>query len=92
MKIVGSVVGTRLVDGASPIAYGYGEKVAAYCDNGPVFSLTSIAGSRRRRRLGPEMGLGRPVAAAKDDPDFAVGRIGAEAPEEPETKSGRNPP
>jgi len=46
MKIVGSVVGTRLVDGASPIAYGYGEKVAAYCDNGPVFSLSSIAGSR----------------------------------------------
>jgi len=39
MKIVGSVVGTRLVDGASPIAYGYDEKVAAYCDNGPIFTL-----------------------------------------------------
>src|SRR3989442_2751488 len=38
MKIVGSVVGMRLIDGASPIAYGYGEKVAAYCDNGPIFS------------------------------------------------------
>src|SRR5262249_37295567 len=56
LKIIGSVVGTRLVDGASPIAYGYGEKVAAYCDNGPVFSLTNMAGSRRRRRLGPAMG------------------------------------
>src|SRR6202007_1929267 len=56
MKIVGSVVGTRLVDGASPIAYGYEEKVPAYCDNGPVFSLSSIVGSRRRRKLGPELG------------------------------------
>jgi len=41
MKIVGSVVGTRLVDGASPIAYGYEEKVPAYCDNGPIFPLAA---------------------------------------------------
>ena len=73
LKIVGSVVGTRLVDGASPIAYGYGEKVAAYCDNGPVFSLSSIAGSRRRRRLGPEMSARPTGRGSKDDPDFAVG-------------------
>src|SRR5260370_10972212 len=43
MKIVGAVVGTRLVDGGSPIAYGYEEKVAAYCDNAPISSLSSIA-------------------------------------------------
>ncbi len=53
MKIVGSVVGTRLVDATSPIAYGYEEKVSAYCDNGPIFSLSSVLGARRRR-LGPE--------------------------------------
>src|SRR6201984_3023321 len=52
MKIVGSVVGTRLVDGVSPIAYGYSEKVAAYCDNGPVFSLSRISGSRPRKQVG----------------------------------------
>jgi hypothetical protein len=86
LKIVGSVVGTRLVDGASPIAYGYGEKVAAYCDNGPVFSLTNIAGSRRRRRLGPAMGERPTGRGTKADPDFAVGRLGAEAPEEPESE------
>ena len=91
MKIVGSVVATRLVDGASPIAYGYSEKVAAYCDNGPIFSLSSMAGSRRRRRLGPEMG-GRPTGrGSKDDPDFAVGRPGAEAPQEPESEVWENP-
>src|ERR1700687_215227 len=35
LNIVGSVLGTRLVDAASPIAYGYDEKLSAYCDNGP---------------------------------------------------------
>jgi hypothetical protein len=92
LKIVGSVVGTRLVDGASPIAYGYGEKVAAYCDNGPVFSLTSIAGSRRRRRLGPEMGERATGRGTKSDPDFAVGRIGVDGPEEPESEVWEAPP
>jgi hypothetical protein len=91
MKIVGSVVGTKLVDGASPIAYGYSEKVAAYCDNGPIFSLTSIAGSRRRRRLGPEMGSRPTGRGTKDDPDFAVGRAGVEAPDEPENEIWENP-
>jgi hypothetical protein len=91
MKIVGSVVGTRLVDSASPIAYGYSEKVAAYCDNGPVFSLSSIAGERRRRKLGPEMGERPTGRGTKDDPDFAVGRLGMEAPDEPETEVWENP-
>ena len=91
MKIVGSVVGTRLVDGASPIAYGYNEKVAAYCDNGPVFSLSSIAGERRRRKLGPEMDERPTGRGTKDDPDFAIGRPGIEAPDEPETEVWENP-
>ncbi len=91
MKIVGAVVGTRVVDGASPIAYGYSEKVPAYCDNGPVFSLSSIAGSRRRRKLGPEMSERPTGRGSKDDPDFAVGRLGREAPQEPEAESWENP-
>jgi hypothetical protein len=91
LKIVGSVVGTHLVDAASPIAYGYGEKVSAYCDNGPIFSLSSIAGSRRRRRLGPELGARPTGRGTKDEPDFAVGRPGMEAPEEPETEIWENP-
>jgi len=91
LKIVGSVVGTRVVDGASPIAYGYSERVAAYCDNGPIFSLSSIAGSRRRRRLGPEVGERPTGRGTKDDPDFAVGRLGTEAPDEPENEIWENP-
>jgi hypothetical protein len=92
MNIVGSVVGTRLVDAASPIAYGYDEKVAAYCDNGPIFSLSSIAGERRRRHLGGET-KSRPTGRGTiDDPDFAVGRPGIEVPEEPNAELWENPP
>ena len=92
MKIIGSVVGTRLVDDASPIAYGYDEKGAAYCDNGPIFSLSSIAGQRGRRRLGPEMHA-RPTGRGRsDDPDFTVGRVGVEAPEEAKSEIWESPP
>jgi hypothetical protein len=86
MKIVGSVVGTRLVDAASPIAYGYGEKVSAYCDNGSIFSVSSVLGSRRRS-LGPTM-TSRPTGrGTKDDPDFVVGRPTSEIPEQPEKRA-----
>lgn len=92
MKIVGSVVGTRLVDANSPIAYGYGEKVSAYCDNGPIFSLSSIAGGRGRRRLGSEI-KSRPTGrGTMDDPDFTVGRPGVEAPETPSSELWESPP
>jgi hypothetical protein len=83
MKIVGSIVGTRLVDAASPIAYGYDEKVSAYCDNGPIFSVASILGSRRRR-LGPEMNTRPTGRGTKDDPDFVIGRPAFDVPDEPE--------
>jgi Zinc carboxypeptidase len=90
MKIVGAVVGTRLVDSASPIAYGYEEKVSAYCDNGPVFSVNSEMWSRRRH-LGPESN-GRPTGrGTKDEPDFVVGRPAAEIPDEPEREQWEVP-
>jgi hypothetical protein len=93
MKIVGSVVGTRLVDGASPIAYGYDEKLAAYCDEGPIFSLSSISGGRgRRRRLGGETHSRPTGRGTANDADFTVGRPGVEPPEEPETEIWEAPP
>jgi hypothetical protein len=83
MKIVGAIVGTRLVDSGSPIAYGYGEKLSAYCDNGPIFSLNSVIGSRRRR-VAPESNTRATGRGTKDEPDFVVGRAATEAaPEEP---------
>jgi hypothetical protein len=91
MKIVGSVVGTRLVDGASPIAYGYDEKLSAYCDNGPIFSLSSISGARGFRRLGGETRTRPTGRGTMDDPDFTVGRPGVEAPDEPKAEIWETP-
>ena len=81
MKIVGAVVGTRLVDSGSPIAYGYSEKLSAYCNNGPIFSLNSLVGSRRRR-TDPESNTRATGRGTKEEPDFVVGRAATEAPEE----------
>src|SRR5258708_1714438 len=92
LKIVGSVLGARLVDGASPIAYGYDEKLSVYCDNGPIFSLSSIAGARGRRRLGPESHSRPTGRGSLGDPDFTVGRSGVEAPEEPSWETWEAPP
>ncbi len=90
MKIVGAIVGTRLVDSVSPIAYGYDEKVSAYCDNGAIYSVTSILGSRRRR-LGPEMNSRPTGRGTKDDPDYVVGRPATEVPDEPERELWETP-
>jgi len=92
MKVVGSVVGTRLVDGASPIAYGYDEKLSAYCDNGPIFSLSSISGGRSFRRLGGPMHTRPTGRGTMDDPDFTVGRPNVEVPEEPKSEIWETPP
>jgi zinc carboxypeptidase len=92
LKIVGSVLGARLVDSASPIAYGYDEKLSVYCDNGPIFSLNSIAGARGRRRLGPESHSRPTGRGSMNDPDFIIGRPGVEAPEEPSWETWEAPP
>jgi len=91
LKSIGSVLRTNVVDAASPIAYGYGETLSAYCDNGPVFSLTSIVGGRGGRRLGPEQRT-RPTGRGRlDDPDFTPGRASTEIPEEPKAETWENP-
>jgi hypothetical protein len=90
MKIVGAIVGTRLVDTTSPIAYGYEDKVSAYCDNGPIFSVNSLLGSRRRR-LGQESNSRPTGRGTKDEPDFVVGRPAAEIPDETEREQWEVP-
>lgn len=69
-----------MVDAASPIAYGYADNLALWCDNGPIFNLSSIVGARGRR-LGPDDGGNRPTGrGTADDPDTPQGRLAVEAP------------
>jgi hypothetical protein len=75
------------VDEASPIAYGYGENLSVYCDNGPIFDLSNQVGGRRFRRLGPRQ-TERPTGrGTEDDPDFTPGREPATAQEEPKAET-----
>jgi len=87
MKIVGTVVKTQAVDGASPIAYGYGDTLSAYCNNGPIFGVTNVAGRRGGgRRLGPDVGERPTGRGTANDPDFTPGRQPAEITAEPEVQ------
>lgn len=92
MNIVGSVLAARLVDTASPIAYGYDENVAVYCDNGPIFSLSSVQGSRGFRRLGQQGGSRPTGRGTANETDFTVGRSAVEAPEIPTAELWEYPP
>ena len=49
LKAIGDVLRSKVVDAASPIAYGYGDSLAMYCFNGPIFNLSNFAGGRGGR-------------------------------------------
>ncbi|MEP6802175.1 MAG: M14 family zinc carboxypeptidase [Acidobacteriota bacterium] len=86
LKLTGSVVRSKLVDRASPIAYGYAEPPSLYSFDGPIFNLSNLAGGRggrRRTREERERATGRGTA---EDPDRPTGRAYAEPPEEPEAE------
>jgi hypothetical protein len=84
LRIVGSVVRSKMVDATSPIAYGYTDNLAIWCDNGPIFNVSSVFGGRGGRRLGPDDGGNRPTGrGTADDPDMPQGRPSVEIPAEP---------
>jgi hypothetical protein len=86
LRIVGSVVRSKTIDQTSPIAYGYTDNLAIWCDNGPIFNISNAFGARGGRRLGPDDGGNRPTGrGTADDPDTPQGRLGIELPAEPRT-------
>ncbi|HEY0006320.1 MAG TPA: M14 family zinc carboxypeptidase [Pyrinomonadaceae bacterium] len=81
LKVIGSILRSKFVDAASPIAYGYGEQLSIYCFDGPIFNLSNILGGRgggRRASDARETGRG-----TLEDPDVPQGRPPVEAPSEP---------
>jgi hypothetical protein len=77
LRAVGVILRTKTVDSTSPIAYGYGDSLAMYCSNGPVFAVNNGLGGRGRPP-GRATGRGTP-----DDPDVPQGRPAAEIPDPP---------
>src|SRR5687767_13327194 len=78
LKAVGAILRTKMVDGDSPIAYGYGDTLAMYCMNGAIYSLNNGVGGRPLRQAPRATGRGTP-----DDPDQPQGRPPVEIPEPP---------
>jgi hypothetical protein len=78
LKITGAVLRSKVVDSASPLAYGYDESLSIYSSDGPIFGVSNLLGGRGGRGGGAEQrrptGRGTP-----DDADQPQGR----APSEP---------
>jgi hypothetical protein len=80
MRLVGTVLRSKMVDASSPVAYGYGDALAVYEDEGFIFNLSNVAGGRGGRRPPAERETGR---GTPDDPDVVQGRPPVEVPETP---------
>ncbi|MGB6198040.1 MAG: hypothetical protein WBF35_00690, partial [Candidatus Acidiferrales bacterium] len=93
LRLIGSVVRTRKVDDASPIAYGYDDTLPAYSSSGPIFAISNLAtGASSDDVANAERPTGR---GTSDDADFAPGRTPssqATAAATPKTNPWEAPP
>jgi hypothetical protein len=87
LRIVGSVVRSKTVDATSPIAYGYTDNLAIWCDNGPIFNVSSLFAGGGGRRLGGDDSTRPTGRGTPDDPDVPQARLGVELPAEPKAET-----
>ena len=94
----GTVMRAKIVDGTSPIAYGYGEDLSIYSAPGLVFGVSNTMGGRggggggggRGADAGPSRPTGRGTA---DDADQPQGRaLVVPPPEEPKVEAWQAAP
>ena len=84
LNVPGSVVRSKFVDLASPVAYGYDENLSIYLSGGLIFSVSNTLGGR-----GPRFGGegDRPTGRGTiDDPDVPQGRPFEAPPAEPKVE------
>jgi zinc carboxypeptidase len=86
LRIVGSVVRSKMVDQTSPIAYGYTDNLGIWCGDGPIFNVSNLFAGGGGRRLGGEMGERPTGRGTADDPDEPQGRAGVDVPVLPKTE------
>ncbi len=83
LRIVGSVVRSKMVDNTSPIAYGYTDNLGLWQGSGPIFNISNAYVGGGGRRLGGDMGERPTGRGTLEDPDEPQGRAGEEVPAEP---------
>lgn len=82
LKVTGAVLRSKVVDGASPIAYGYDDGVSIYSADGPILGVSNTVGGRGGRGPGGDERRRATGRGTADDPDQPQGRPVAEAPPE----------
>ena len=97
LKARGSVLMSSISDKKSPITYGYGEKLAVYFNQAPIFnvSMTGGFGGGGGGGFNPfgEGQAGRPSGRGTlTDPDVVQGRPYQAPPERPVVRPGEEPP
>jgi hypothetical protein len=96
LKARGSVLLSSISDKKSPITYGYGDKLAVYFNQAPVFNVSMTGGfGGGGGGFNPfgEGQAGRPSGRGTlTDPDVVQGRPYVAPPARPEVRPGEEPP
>lgn len=80
MRLPGTILRSKMVDNASPIAYGYNDDLAIFGQSAPIFNISNFTSGGRGRRGGGERVTGRGTA---DDGDTVQNRTPDEIPDTP---------
>jgi hypothetical protein len=95
LRARGSVLGAVFQDRKSPIAYGYGEKMAVYFNQAPIFQAGGLAGmfgGGAAAAFGQQPQTRPSGRGSMSDPDIVQGRPPAQAPPPPPpAKPGEEP-
>ena len=84
LKVTGSALRSKMIDAASPIAYGYSDNLAILASNPPIFSVSNLAGGGGGGGRGAPTDRERPTGrGTADDPDIPQGRPQVDIPDEP---------
>lgn len=88
----GGIYNARIADKKSPIVYGYGERLAVYFNQAPIFQI-GLGGGAGFGGAGGEAPTGRPSGRGSlTDPDIPQGRPYTPPPERPPVRPGEEPP
>jgi hypothetical protein len=82
LKVTGAVLRSKVVDGASPIAYGFDDNLSIFSSDGPILGVSNMVGGRGGRA---------PVGPAGDERRRATGRGTPDDPDQPQGRPLSDP-
>jgi hypothetical protein len=92
LRARGSVLESVISDKKSPIVYGYGDKLAIYFNQAPVFQVSATGGLGFGGAPAAEPAARPSGRGSTTDPDIPQGRSYVAPPETPRVRPGEEPP